>query len=779
LAHIDNRRAAANLLAPHRQLRQVHFYKNKNPNRLQTIGVTDPSQKNDDTRVDELLDTLLDTLLEEFIPLRDEAHALIAKLPNKDAATKLIDVAEQVNALAAKSDDPFYQLKGQFYRAAALTGLRRHEEGIVKLKAVIALALRLGEREDEGKACLYMTIGLLEKGSYTEAKEYAERTLAIFRELNLYNAIPQVLNLLGSALMNLGNYTAASLLYSEALALCEALFESEDTTAEAKRIIHSTLSGTHLNFSLLYHDMGQYSSALEHAFKSLELAEKYGFRKDIIFMSIGNTNHFLGDEPAALEYFLKAERAFEDNHNPFHQAVALAELANTYRNLKKPASALPYFHKALSMHRTFSNRDGECYVLLNLSEAYREIGNIGESYRYINEARERALEAEDAVLKSGIEVAYIKHQHQYRTHPDVYRLATEALRVAQRTGQTQSESELHKLLAELLGQSGDRAAAQHHRQLARAIDSVLFNDDEKKKAESVKLQFEMDEAARKIRSFGLDSTLIDEAKLFLVATHAKKVPTTRLKPHIVVTTFGNFDVEIENRLITKDDWQRKKARDVFKALLLRYHQPVTIDELMDMFSGGSAKDAGSERSIQNAFSCIRKALEPTLTAQQSSRFLFYKDNSYTLDLGENAAVDFLTFKSHATAAAQTADTAEKIRLYQSAVGLYTGDFLKENLYDEWTAFERESLKDVYHESLKALIVLHQHTEPEQSLHYAEALLTSDKLSEFAYRFLITHFIGRGERTHAEKIYDRCTLAFKNDLKTAPPKHLRELLKQSP
>jgi two-component SAPR family response regulator len=139
-------------------------------------------------------------------------------------------------------------------------------------------------------------------------------------------------------------------------------------------------------------------------------------------------------------------------------------------------------------------------------------------------------------------------------------------------------------------------------------------------------------------------------------------------------------------------------------------------------------------------------------------------------------IDFLEFKSLIHQASKGTD---RVALYKKAIALYTGDFLKEDLYAEWSVFERESLKDSY---LHALAYLAQHAleheDEAEAVLYARQLIDTDRTDDKGYEILLRIFLKQGNHSEARRIYAQCKEAFAKELGSAPPMHLHALVSHS-
>jgi LuxR family transcriptional regulator, maltose regulon positive regulatory protein len=242
---------------------------------------------------------------------------------------------------------------------------------------------------------------------------------------------------------------------------------------------------------------------------------------------------------------------------------------------------------------------------------------------------------------------------------------------------------------------------------------------------------------------------------------------------ILIKTFGVFQIQIGERLLTKDDWQRKKARDVFKYLLIHHKKAVTTEELADALWQTSASDAAT--AMKTVISQIRKALEPTLSAYQPSAYLKSQDHAYRLEFGSDAEIDFITFKKCLEEAAQK-NGDEKRTMLELAIGLYSGEFLKEDSFEEWSTATREQLKDSYLTAVTTLAKLYRDAgERERALRLLNTSLETDRIYEPVLDLLFELLHAEKRTADLRKLYDECLLHYKKELSAKPPEKFRKFL----
>lgn len=146
--------------------------------------------------------------------------------------------------------------------------------------------------------------------------------------------------------------------------------------------------------------------------------------------------------------------------------------------------------------------------------------------------------------------------------------------------------------------------------------------------------------------------------------------------------------------------------------------------------------------------------------------LVMKRGHYLLNPNLPIWFDVAEFESLCTRAQSVRNPLLCIKMLQSAVDLYRGDFLEKN-YKDWTAPIRTRLHTKY---IGALLQLGQLCEKEnaaQAIGCYDKILQTDPLNEDAYYHLITLHIARGDRIAAQRAWLLCWESLKQDLGTGP------------
>lgn len=253
-------------------------------------------------------------------------------------------------------------------------------------------------------------------------------------------------------------------------------------------------------------------------------------------------------------------------------------------------------------------------------------------------------------------------------------------------------------------------------------------------------------------------------------------------PRLRVRMLGAFECEVDGRTIPAEAWGARKARSVFKYLLLRRGRPVPLDEVLEDFWPDLTVD-GARRALRSTLYRVRRALEPDRPSHARSTLLPVSDDTVALNPGPDSWVDAHEFEdrlAQATRCAARGDASGASRLREEAVALYTGDLLPEDAHEDWSQAPREWLKE---QCLSALARLAedaiQSGDPEAALPFAEQLLAADPAHEPGMRLLLRALAALGRHADAARRFDLFARYLDRHLGLTPERETRELVERTP
>jgi DNA-binding SARP family transcriptional activator len=226
---------------------------------------------------------------------------------------------------------------------------------------------------------------------------------------------------------------------------------------------------------------------------------------------------------------------------------------------------------------------------------------------------------------------------------------------------------------------------------------------------------------------------------------------------LTIRQFGHFTVARDDLPVAAAEWGRRKTRSLLKVLLSARGSLFTIDQLLEILY----PDSHPERVTRNLLTRIaelRRALEPGLGEGQQSRFIVrVGKGSYCFAADAPCLIDTERFQACMLDARSWADQGrwqEATALYEEAVALYRGDYLAEDLYEEWTQSTRTHLREQYLQALEeAARGRARLGHVQRATGHSEQLLAADPARESAARLkmFLHHQSGRSravERTYA-------------------------------
>jgi DNA-binding SARP family transcriptional activator len=200
-------------------------------------------------------------------------------------------------------------------------------------------------------------------------------------------------------------------------------------------------------------------------------------------------------------------------------------------------------------------------------------------------------------------------------------------------------------------------------------------------------------------------------------------------------------------------WINNRAGHILKLLVAERHRSVFSDEIVgQLWPTASSPDT---RGLRYFVHVLREQLEPDGSPNPPSSFVLATRGGYALDL-RHVWIDADAFEELVTAglAAYEAEDPGAPELLRRGLDLYRGELLADEPYAEWAFAERDRLRDIASDGLRALAALDQQA---GDLGQATAALT--RLAELepfdvdVHRELFGLLLRRGRRSEALRRYE--------------------------
>jgi len=178
--------------------------------------------------------------------------------------------------------------------------------------------------------------------------------------------------------------------------------------------------------------------------------------------------------------------------------------------------------------------------------------------------------------------------------------------------------------------------------------------------------------------------------------------------------------------------------------------------------------------LQVAVSALRRSLNNGLDCDPGGGYILCKNRVYQLNPLVPLRADVDEFLAYYQAGQQSSGDSAAMQ-FEKACQLYTGPFLTEDLYADWSFMRREQLSHIY---LTMCSTLAEHYleagRYEDTLKWATAILKENQSDEAAHRQLIRAYFALGRRSDALRQFHRCQYILNEELGVQPMPETIEL-----
>jgi DNA-binding SARP family transcriptional activator len=199
-------------------------------------------------------------------------------------------------------------------------------------------------------------------------------------------------------------------------------------------------------------------------------------------------------------------------------------------------------------------------------------------------------------------------------------------------------------------------------------------------------------------------------------------------------------------------WLQQRAGQVFKYLVVNRNRFVPIDELAETFWPAGADSA--LRNVRYFIHVVRDRLEPEREKRAPSTFVVAESGGYRLDTSR-IEIDADVFESLASAGLTAASRGQHDAhgFLKRATELYGDHFMADEPYAEWTLAERDRLRALTAESLRALTLMAANAHDlEEAAEHLGRLAELEPFDVQVQREMLALQIHRGRHSEARRRY---------------------------
>jgi DNA-binding SARP family transcriptional activator/RecA/RadA recombinase len=233
-----------------------------------------------------------------------------------------------------------------------------------------------------------------------------------------------------------------------------------------------------------------------------------------------------------------------------------------------------------------------------------------------------------------------------------------------------------------------------------------------------------------------------------------------------IRLFGPFEVLRDGQPLTVGEWRNQQTRTILKVLLARRGRVVTADQLLELL-WPDADPPAARRRLHVRVSQLRRILSP----DEPAAYLLTVEEGYTFDPQANCWLDTVEFEARVRqgrGCQEDGDLAQAIDAYESARALYRGDFLEEDLYQDWTFVEREWWRERFLSVLTELAECYAcRGHYRRAITRCRQVLVADPCRESVYVRLMLYHYYAGEQDRALRVYERCRRVLADELGVEP------------
>src|SRR5437660_3563266 len=173
-----------------------------------------------------------------------------------------------------------------------------------------------------------------------------------------------------------------------------------------------------------------------------------------------------------------------------------------------------------------------------------------------------------------------------------------------------------------------------------------------------------------------------------------------------VSTLGRFEIHRAHTLLAGGNWSRRKVCDLFKLLLSADQHRLHREQIQEILWPTSTAEQAAN-SFGKTLYLLRRALEPDLAAGKGSASTYVLlDHDTLMVVADRMEIDADVFEASSKqlqARVRSRSFKEQgdqvdfhlLDEFDAVLALYKGDYLPEDLYEDWVQRRRDRLRRIY------------------------------------------------------------------------------------
>lgn len=305
---------------------------------------------------------------------------------------------------------------------------------------------------------------------------------------------------------------------------------------------------------------------------------------------------------------------------------------------------------------------------------------------------------------------------------------------------------------------------------------AAFIDQKAELQQLLKLSHKLEERAFEFIN-AVMCKLSNSERTHLIGLIKEEFPRTIDEEYIRVFTLGAVRVYTGGQLVEEKEWKLKKPKYFLVFLLINKSKHLTDDLLMDTFWPNMPPDK-ARNNLHNTVHNLRRILEPHKKNLSNSLYICRKGSCYYFNSNVSYWWDADEFENaflRGEKSLQKNDIPGAIESFKLAEQFYKGDFLIENLEDEWALSFRDRLHKTFCSALLKLAgCLWENKNLEEGVLYSRRAIEEDPYNEDAYVVMIESLLEMKQYREALQSYKKYVKILEEELKLPPSKKMEKL-----
>lgn len=236
---------------------------------------------------------------------------------------------------------------------------------------------------------------------------------------------------------------------------------------------------------------------------------------------------------------------------------------------------------------------------------------------------------------------------------------------------------------------------------------------------------------------------------------------------VEVFCLGRFSLQLSGNPVPIPTSGRPLA--ILKYLAARAGKPTPRDMLLEALWPNATPDVSTNR-LRVAIHALRRDL-----GSDAAHLVEHLDGCYAFSSNSPPQLDTELFERawrSGVEAERAGDTQAAVEFLEVAESLYRGDFLEDDIYEDWTMVEREFLRDIFLNVLTKLAAFSMEIRDYSSCQdRCRQIIRHDLCNEEAYRILMEAHMGVGQPGRALQWYAICETNLRRELNIEPSERL--------